>query len=328
MLVDEADEREIFHPYPDDLPDDLNVVTYSVEELFAEKTRALVERTRPRDLYDVVQIVQNHSESIDFTLARDVFHRKCAHKGLAPPCNSDLCALVRRSEELRADWEHMLGHQLPVLPPFDSILGRLDGVMGWLDLPPPVVQAQPPPSQATPPSAERRTIGAVATARGTTVIAPPSVSYWGTAPIEQIRFAGVNRLMVSFDYHGKSRLAEPYSLRRAAAGHVNLFAWVRGDPHIKQFRIDEIQDLQVTREPFVPQYEIELAGSMIPSSRRSASGRTRRSGFGSTRWYVFRCPHCQREFHHERNNAALRQHQTSEGFNCSGRRGYLERVDY
>ncbi len=328
VLVDEADEREIFHPYPDDLPDDANVVTYSVEELFAEKTRTLVERTRPRDLYDVVQIVQNHSESIDFALARDVFHKKCAHKGVSPPGNSDLCALVRGSEELRADWEHMLGHQLPVLPPIDAVLGRLDGVMIWLDLPAPTGQAQAPSSLPTPPLTELRSIGAVATARGTTVIAPPSVSYWGAAPIEHIRFAGANRLMVSFDYHGKPRLAEPYSLRRAAAGHVNLFAWIRGDPHIKQFRIDQVRNLQVTREPFVPRYEVELAGSMIPSSKRIALGRTRRSRSGSTTWYVFRCPHCHREFKHERNTPALREHQDAGGFSCTGRRGYLERVDY
>ncbi len=46
--------RKVLHQYPDTLPKNVLVLTYSTEELFAEKVRALVERTRPRDLYDVV----------------------------------------------------------------------------------------------------------------------------------------------------------------------------------------------------------------------------------------------------------------------------------
>jgi hypothetical protein len=162
-----------------------------------------------------------------------------------------------------------------------------------------------------------------------TLVAPPSTTYWGAAPIEQIRFAGANRLMISFTYNGKHRLAEPYSLRRAAAGHVTLFAWVRGDAHIKQFKIDEIEALKVTGDTFSPQYEIELTGSMIPSSRsRGSTGTSRRRSFRSGATYVYRCHSCARAFKHERNNSALRQHQTPEGFDCSGRRGFLERVDY
>jgi predicted nucleotidyltransferase component of viral defense system len=327
ILVDEADDRAIFHPYPDDLPDDLVVVTYSIEELFAEKTRALFERTRPRDLYDILQIVENHSESIDFDVARNVFQKKCVHKSLSPPGSTDLSAMVRRSEELKADWEQMLAHQLPVLPPIHSILARLDPVLSWLDVPAPALATQPPAAIAgvVVPS-QRSSLGITS---GFTLIAPPSVSYWGAAPIEQIRFAGANRLLVAFTYHRKPRIAEPYSLRRAAAGHVTLFAWVRGDPHIKQFRLDEIQHLEVTRDTFIPRYDIELTGSIIPSSKRSATTRrTRQPRLKSGVSYVFRCPYCEREFSHERNSAALRPHQDSNGARCGGRRGYLERVDW
>src|SRR5439155_22091038 len=41
--------RTIFHPYTDNLPSELAVQCYALEELLAEKTRALYERTRPRD---------------------------------------------------------------------------------------------------------------------------------------------------------------------------------------------------------------------------------------------------------------------------------------
>jgi predicted nucleotidyltransferase component of viral defense system len=318
VLAGEADARAIFHPYPDDLPDDAVVATYSIEELFAEKTRALFERTRPRDLYDIIQIVENHSDSIDFTLAREIFHRKCTHKHLIPPRAADLSDLVRGSEELKADWQQMLAHQLPVLPPIQSILERLDLALSWLDTSD-VDQQRPEPIAMAGATGLKR----LAAAAGYTLIAPPSISYWGSSPIEQIRFAGANRLLVSFTYNGKPRLAEPYSLRRSAAGQVNLFAWVHSDTHIKQFRISEIQNLQITEDAFAPRYAIELTGSIIPSSRHGS--KTRRASGPS---YVFRCPVCDREFKHEGNNASLRPHQDGHGSNCAGRRGFLERVDY
>ena|SRR5438093_8100435 len=65
-VLDKATRRSIFHPYPDDLPDGAQVSAYSLAELFAEKTRALYERTRPRDLYDVVFLLANRAEAIDF----------------------------------------------------------------------------------------------------------------------------------------------------------------------------------------------------------------------------------------------------------------------
>ncbi|MBK6407398.1 MAG: hypothetical protein IPF66_21685, partial [Holophagales bacterium] len=52
-------------------------------------------------------------------------------------------------------------------------------------------------------------------------------------PLEVVRFAGVNRLLVEFTYHGKSRSAEPYSLRRTQAGNLVLYAWEVGATHIK-----------------------------------------------------------------------------------------------
>lgn len=48
-VVAEPVRRPIIHPYPDALPDGAEVSTYSLEEILAEKTRALWERTRPRD---------------------------------------------------------------------------------------------------------------------------------------------------------------------------------------------------------------------------------------------------------------------------------------
>src|SRR5674476_162922 len=53
VLVESPVTRRIVHPYGDHLPVD-GVRCYSLTELAAEKTRALAQRCRPRDLYDVV----------------------------------------------------------------------------------------------------------------------------------------------------------------------------------------------------------------------------------------------------------------------------------
>jgi predicted nucleotidyltransferase component of viral defense system len=52
-------ERAIHHAYPDSLPGRATVLCYAFEELFAEKIRALADRLRPRDLYDVVNLLRN-----------------------------------------------------------------------------------------------------------------------------------------------------------------------------------------------------------------------------------------------------------------------------
>ena len=75
----------IFHPYPDGLPAPATIGSYALEEVLAEKTRALFERTRPRDLYDVVYVINNLGAEADLRQTRDVFLGKCRAKGLTPP---------------------------------------------------------------------------------------------------------------------------------------------------------------------------------------------------------------------------------------------------
>ena len=49
----------ISHPYSDGPEDGIEVLAYAYEEAFGEKLGALAERTRPRDLYDVINLYRN-----------------------------------------------------------------------------------------------------------------------------------------------------------------------------------------------------------------------------------------------------------------------------
>ena len=48
--------RRIAHAFPDELPAPGTARCYSFEEVFAEKIRAMGERSRPRDLYDIINL--------------------------------------------------------------------------------------------------------------------------------------------------------------------------------------------------------------------------------------------------------------------------------
>ncbi|MBZ5535355.1 MAG: nucleotidyl transferase AbiEii/AbiGii toxin family protein [Acidobacteriia bacterium] len=102
MFIDPAAQK-VFHPFPDSLPEEASVTTYSLHELVAEKTRALFERTRPRDLYDVVYLLENQSSAFDLTQLRDLFRKKCEVKGIAPPSTNQLLEVVGANEELRSE---------------------------------------------------------------------------------------------------------------------------------------------------------------------------------------------------------------------------------
>jgi len=327
-VVDASVARSIHHPYSDTLGVS-TVRAYSLEELFAEKTRALFERTRPRDLYDVVYILENQPSALNLAHAREIFQVKCHAKTLEPPTSSALLDLIRDSDELRAEWANMLGHQLPQLPPIDGVLDRLAPLLGWIDIlgPAPVSTLSSAPYRA-----------------GEVLVAPAGTTYWGGGlPLEAVRFAGANRLLVEFMYHGRRRLVEPYSLRQAATGNLLLYGWEQGSTHIKAFNTAEMGSVRTTTTTFTPRYRVEFSPSgamtVLPSAvperheRWSPTGsrRTQRrnptASFGPT--YIFQCPYCQKEFRRKENNSSLQAHKRQGGYgNCLGRRGYLIRTTY
>lgn len=84
-VVEPPVSRKIAHPYGDDLPGDASVQCYSFAEVFAEKLRALVQRTRPRDLYDVVNLYRRADLRGDRALVLSILEKKCAFKEVPVP---------------------------------------------------------------------------------------------------------------------------------------------------------------------------------------------------------------------------------------------------
>ncbi len=242
--------RAIHHPYSDRPAHPARLHCYPIEEVLAEKTRAMSERGRPRDLYDIIRLFRHEGFRLDPAAVREVLAQKCAHRGLPVPALAMLEASPNRAE-LASEWANMLGHQLPALPPLESLWAELGDYFDWLEGKPLV--ELPPVEEAEVSDAGWQ---------------PPDYislsSEWGVAaPIEAIRFAGANRLCVQLHYlaaEGRRgvREVEPYSFRRSRAGRLLFYGRNIEQPRITAYRIDRIADAKVTNHPFPPRWRVEF----------------------------------------------------------------------
>jgi hypothetical protein len=87
-LVLPSIRREVFHPYTDRPEGGMWANCYAYEEAFGEKLRALGERTRPRDLYDVVNLYRHTDSRPTATVLLDVLRQKCEYKAIPVPARA------------------------------------------------------------------------------------------------------------------------------------------------------------------------------------------------------------------------------------------------
>lgn len=333
-----ADERvvlppvrvPIFHPYTDAPGDGIEVLAYDYIEAFAEKFRALAERTRPRDLYDVVNLYRNTEARPDPVELLRVLREKCEFKGIEIP---RLVDLDPHKNELEAGWANMLAHQLPALLPVQSFWDELPIIFEWLrgEVAPVILAALPMGAGET---IVRERV--VLTTAGTA----------GQSHIETIRFAASNHLVVELDYRDKegrrsTRAIEAYSLRRTQAGDILLMAVREDNGQSRSYLLGGILGVAVTQRAFSPRYPIELGSSATQSIPRISKGfptstfhrqpvrrasSFRAAGTGPT--YVYRCTVCQKEFERKTQDGTLRAHKNKMGSDCYGRYGMYVRTKY
>ncbi len=335
VLVLPASKQQVIHTYSDVPNEGIYINCYDYPEVFGEKVRALGERGRPRDLYDVINLYRN-DQLPSPAVIKDVLTQKCAFKGIDMPCLTDMDSY---REALINNWEPMLAHQLPSLPAFELYWGALPEFFAWLEQ-----------SEAI----ERDALDLIS---GDGNLYRPAYGQLnlralsGTS-LEIIRFAAGNRLCIDLDYtdnNGKrsSRIIEPYSLRQAQNGNILLYA-VRSDSgQIRAYKIDQINGASIVNQTYVPRYQIELSpiSNVTPSQHslsslgsldipKSSSARqkvirarkTSLSNAGPT--YVYRCPVCDKTFRRKKLNSRLNAHKTKDGYPCMGRIGYLEDTIY
>lgn len=333
ILVLDPVRRPVHHPYSDLPADGIHVLSYSFEEVFAEKMRALAERQRPRDLYDVVHLYRRQDLQPDRALVRSTLARKCEFKGIPVPTYATLTDRPERVA-IEVEWDQMLAHQLPVCPPFAEFWQELPAVFEWLN------------ERASPPVLAAISMGR--TPMDATWRLPAMVQAWGAqaGSLETIRFAAANHLCVQLDYTKENGertapVIEPYSVRRTSAGDLLLFGVKSDTSESRSYRLDRISAVTVTRQGFQPRFAVELTASgpltTLPVERqrghspglRAAPSRASVSrpknpagGFGQT--YSFECTLCGKTFKRSTYDAKLNPHKNKQGWPCPGRVGFLK----
>ena len=123
----------IIHEYGEPLDD--KVLVYSLEEIIAEKLRAILQhaqklqtrgwsRSRARDYYDLWRVFNSYGEKLDLSDFASFLHEKCSvrrvsFKGAGDFFQKNMLAYVETT------WEQWLGPLVPGLPSFESIMEEL-----------------------------------------------------------------------------------------------------------------------------------------------------------------------------------------------------------
>ena len=241
ILVLKPVKLKVHHPYSDEPKRGITAYCYSYVEAFAEKIRALTERARPRDLYDIVCLFRNKSLLLDHELLLSVLKKKCDHKRMDMP-NFKSIKAHEQIDELDTEWESMLAHQLPLLPSLKIFWRELPSFFEWLN---------------NRKDTEKSLKGI--TKDGKLWESGRMKNIYSTNFIlEKIKFSALNRLCVELLYEDKKATIEPYSFRKNKEGHILLYGCHHSTKKIDSFKVEGIQSLDITEEPFTPKAVVEI----------------------------------------------------------------------
>jgi predicted nucleotidyltransferase component of viral defense system len=239
--------KEILHGYSD-WTEIYNIGAYPLEELAAEKIRALYERCRPRDLYDVIHLYKNPNLVGMSRSVRSLLSAKCDYVGIDMPT----VAKIKTEENLanlRVDWDGMLAHQLPSpLLGLESFWNEIDEVFEWLDGNSPLINLSSAEIGSSP----------------TTLVSAKSLNFVRQGfNMQLLRYSALNRLKVKIFYEAKQgetgpRLVAPYSLRRTQQGNVLLYA-INQNHELRSYRLDRIYGMEPSDQTYRPVFRVEIS---------------------------------------------------------------------
>jgi predicted nucleotidyltransferase component of viral defense system len=231
--------HSIMHDYSDANTLDAAVKTYSLEEALAEKLRSWIQRTRSRDLFDVVKIVQSKAIPISRTNILSAFFQKTVFKQV-PLAGRDEMLFEPKFDQVKHNWLKT------IICPATSIIVATNAIALFRDF----VNALFDP-------AILQAVGASA-ARGIQYL------YDIRSGIrETIIEAGKARKLIRMQYHSRDRSIEPYSFRykwtKKGYGTEYFYGFdrTRGQT-IKSFFLHQIQGISILPDEFSPRWPVEF----------------------------------------------------------------------
>jgi predicted nucleotidyltransferase component of viral defense system len=238
-IVLPVQHHPILHNYSDADSCLARVTAYSLEEVLAEKLRSWIQRTRPRDLFDVVKIVQSKAIPISKTNLLATFLQKTIFKQI-PAAGREEMLYEPKFTQVEQSWDQS------IVCPTTAVIIATSAIALFKDF---IVALFEPEVL--------RAIGVRAT---------PQVNYLyniRSGIREVIIQAGRERQLIRMRYQGKDRTIEPYSFRfkmtKQGYGVEYFYGYdrTRGQT-IKSFFLHEIQQISLLPEHYIPRWVVEF----------------------------------------------------------------------
>ena len=121
LICNEPREGKIINLYSDLSQSNYSILCYTLSEVIAEKMRSLMQRTTPRDIYDLWYLFETEGQDIKDHIF--TFQEKARFKGFDP---KKLIIVIEAKEKIYAKhWENHLADQMTEIPDFNKVWREL-----------------------------------------------------------------------------------------------------------------------------------------------------------------------------------------------------------
>lgn len=234
-IVLPVQKHPMLHPFPDANECSTLVHTYSIEEVLAEKLRSWIQRTRSRDLFDVVKILESQSIPISKKNILRVFMEKTVFKNV-PIAGQQEMLFEDKFASVERDWLRT------IICPVNTVMAAQGAISTFKEF-------------ITTLFAEDNLAEL-----GLNLGNMSTYSYAIRSGIrESIIQAGKERKLIRLHYQQNgSRDIEPYSFRYKN-GREYFFGYdrTRGQ-QIKQFNLDKIIGVSIMPQVYLPRWIVEF----------------------------------------------------------------------
>lgn len=119
LICEKLESRNVLHSYSD-LPQ-FKILCYSMTEIIAEKMRSLMQRTAPRDIYDLWYLFENEGLNIqDYVFT---FQEKAIFKKKDP--KQFVIEVTKKEKTFQTHWNDHLVNQMNEVPDFMNVWREL-----------------------------------------------------------------------------------------------------------------------------------------------------------------------------------------------------------
>lgn len=122
LLHNEPEEKEVVNSYSDLTDEYCSVLCYTLDEIVGEKMRSLMQRTMPRDLYDLWYLFEMDGYDIQDCIF--TFQAKTKFKSL--DTGKFVRVIQEKESKFAKQWKDHLSHQMTALPEFRKVWRELE----------------------------------------------------------------------------------------------------------------------------------------------------------------------------------------------------------